>query len=68
MANPLDAFRDDALAGHVALIAGGGTGICRGIAPAAVFLRSAAGAYVSGHTLVVDGGQRISSPRPGMMS
>jgi peroxisomal 2,4-dienoyl-CoA reductase len=34
MSNPLDVFRDGALAGHVALITGGGTGICRGIAAA----------------------------------
>jgi peroxisomal 2,4-dienoyl-CoA reductase len=34
MANPLDVFRDNALAGHVALVTGGGTGICRGIAAA----------------------------------
>lgn len=34
MPSPLDVFRDDALAGHVALITGGGTGICRGIAAA----------------------------------
>jgi 2,4-dienoyl-CoA reductase [(3E)-enoyl-CoA-producing], peroxisomal len=34
MASPLDVFRDDALAGRVALITGGGTGICRGIAMA----------------------------------
>lgn len=32
MANPLDVFRDDVLAGHVAVITGGGTGICKGIA------------------------------------
>lgn len=34
MASPLDVFRSDALAGHVALVTGGGTGICRGIAAA----------------------------------
>jgi peroxisomal 2,4-dienoyl-CoA reductase len=34
MATPLDVFRDGALAGRVALITGGGTGICRGIAAA----------------------------------
>ncbi|MEO8701935.1 MAG: SDR family oxidoreductase [Kofleriaceae bacterium] len=34
MPNPLDVFRVDALAGHVALVTGGGTGICRGIAAA----------------------------------
>lgn len=34
MASPLDIFRPDALAGHVALVTGGGTGICRGIAAA----------------------------------
>jgi peroxisomal 2,4-dienoyl-CoA reductase len=34
MPSPLDVFRDDALAGRVALITGGGTGICRGIATA----------------------------------
>ncbi len=34
MSNPLDVFRDGALAGHVAVITGGGTGICKGIAAA----------------------------------
>jgi peroxisomal 2,4-dienoyl-CoA reductase len=34
MPDPLDVFRDAALAGRVALITGGGTGICRGIATA----------------------------------
>jgi len=34
MLNPLDVFRDGVLAGRVALITGGGTGICRGIAAA----------------------------------
>lgn len=34
MPSPLDVFRPDALAGRVALVTGGGTGICRGIAAA----------------------------------
>lgn len=34
MPDPLDVFRDGALVGRVALITGGGTGICRGIAAA----------------------------------
>ena len=34
MASPLDVFRTDALKGHVAIVTGGGTGICRGIAAA----------------------------------
>jgi len=32
MPSPLDVFRDGLLAGHVAIVTGGGTGICRGIA------------------------------------
>jgi peroxisomal 2,4-dienoyl-CoA reductase len=34
MSDPLDVFRDHALAGHVAVITGGGSGICKGIAAA----------------------------------
>jgi peroxisomal 2,4-dienoyl-CoA reductase len=34
MPSPLDVFRDGVLAGRVALVTGGGTGICRGIATA----------------------------------
>jgi peroxisomal 2,4-dienoyl-CoA reductase len=34
MPSPLDVFRDGVLAGHVALVTGGGSGICRGIAAA----------------------------------
>ncbi len=32
------------------------------IAAAAVYLRSAAAAYVTGHTLVVDGGHCVATP------
>lgn len=32
--DPLDIFKDDILSGHVAVITGGGTGICKGIARA----------------------------------
>ena len=34
MTSPLDVFRDRVLDGHVAVVTGGGTGICRGIARA----------------------------------
>jgi peroxisomal 2,4-dienoyl-CoA reductase len=34
MPSPLDVFRSDLLKGHVAIVTGGGTGICRGIAAA----------------------------------
>src|SRR5690349_146996 len=34
MPGPLDVFASNVLAGHVALVTGGGTGICRGIAAA----------------------------------
>lgn len=34
MPSPLDVFRSDLLVGHVALVTGGGTGICKGIAAA----------------------------------
>jgi len=45
MANPLDVFRADALTGRVALITGGGTGICRGIAAAYAKLGGAVSLY-----------------------
>jgi len=48
-----------------AAIPAGRFGAIDEIAAAAVFLRSPAGAYITGHTLVVDGGHCIAPPRVG---
>jgi peroxisomal 2,4-dienoyl-CoA reductase len=45
-----------------AVIPAGRFGAIDEIAAAAVFLRSTAAAYVTGHTLVVDGGHSIATP------
>jgi peroxisomal 2,4-dienoyl-CoA reductase len=52
----------------IAMIPAGRFGAIEDIAAAAVFLRSSAAAYVTGHTLVVDGGHCIASPRLGFTS
>ena len=49
----------------MAAIPAGRFGTVDEIAAAAVFLRSPAGAYITGHTLVVDGGHCMSPPRVG---
>jgi peroxisomal 2,4-dienoyl-CoA reductase len=64
MPSPLDVFRDGALAGHVALITGGGTGICRGIAAAYARL-GADVAIVSRKRDVLDAAARELSAQTG---
>jgi len=49
-----------------AAIPAGRFGAIDEIAAAAVFLRSAAAAYVTGHTLVVDGGHCVAMPPLGI--
>jgi 3-oxoacyl-[acyl-carrier protein] reductase len=49
----------------MAAIPAGRFGAVEEIAAAAVFLRSPAAAYITGHTLVVDGGYCMSGPRVG---
>ena len=64
MPSPLDVFRDGALAGHVALVTGGGTGICRGIAAAYARL-GADVCIVSRKQEVLDGAARELSAQTG---
>ena len=49
-----------------AAIPAGRFGAIDEIAAAAVFLRSPAAAYITGHTLVVDGGHCVATPPLGM--
>jgi peroxisomal 2,4-dienoyl-CoA reductase len=56
----------DATDRMTAMIPAGRFGAIDEIAAAAVFLRSPAGAYVTGHTLVVDGGMCIARPPLGI--
>ncbi|MFN0247607.1 MAG: SDR family oxidoreductase [Kofleriaceae bacterium] len=62
--NPLDIFRSDAMAGHVVLVTGGGTGICRGIAAAYARL-GADVAIVSRRQDVLDAAARELSAESG---
>ena len=62
--NPLDLFRADAMTGHVVLVTGGGTGICRGIAAAYARL-GADVAIVSRKQEVLDAASRELSAASG---